>query len=184
MHIVYGPWQVVIRGMGARAERRVLGTWEYRQPGRDERRRRADRGRRPASFAPGSSEWLRSGPASGVARRQRAASGAGASELWLLGASELMLGGSSEQLFQGASELRVPRRQRAHDSPGPASGCCAAPASGCWAGASERCSPAPASGRVRGASERDDRRRQRVPARQAPASASAVSPPAPTTSSR
>ena len=30
-HVVYGPWQVVIRGIGARAERRVLGTWEYRR---------------------------------------------------------------------------------------------------------------------------------------------------------
>ena len=31
VHISYGPWQVVIRGLGARAERRVLGTWEYRR---------------------------------------------------------------------------------------------------------------------------------------------------------
>ena len=30
----YGPWQLVIRGLGARAERRVLGTWEYRRPSR------------------------------------------------------------------------------------------------------------------------------------------------------
>ncbi|HVR63224.1 MAG TPA: DUF4912 domain-containing protein, partial [Polyangia bacterium] len=31
VHITYGPWQVVIRGLGARAERRVLATWEYRR---------------------------------------------------------------------------------------------------------------------------------------------------------
>ena len=43
-HVMYGPWQVVIRGIGARAERRVLGTWEYRRQvavdGGVERRRR------------------------------------------------------------------------------------------------------------------------------------------------
>src|SRR5262249_50002631 len=27
-HIIYGPWQVVIRGLGARAERRILAVWE------------------------------------------------------------------------------------------------------------------------------------------------------------
>ena len=31
VHVVYGPWQVIIRGLGARAERRVLGTWEYKR---------------------------------------------------------------------------------------------------------------------------------------------------------
>src|SRR5262249_20120710 len=27
-HVVYGPWQVIIRGVGARAERRILAVWE------------------------------------------------------------------------------------------------------------------------------------------------------------
>ena len=40
-HVMYGPWQVVIRGIGARAERRVLGTWEYRRQIEVDRRRRA-----------------------------------------------------------------------------------------------------------------------------------------------
>src|SRR6185503_15614938 len=45
VHVVYGPWQVVIRGIGARAERQVLATWEYRRqvelPGGVERSLRA-----------------------------------------------------------------------------------------------------------------------------------------------
>ena len=104
-HVMYGPWQVVIRGVGARAERRVLGTWEYRRQvaveGGLERMETFGGG-----FAPGSSEWLTMGAS------ERAWMGAsellfrGASELWLLGASELLYGGASERAFLGGSELR------------------------------------------------------------------------------
>ena len=105
-HVMYGPWQVVIRGLGARAERRVLSTWEYRRrvdvTGGIERSVFA-RG----TLAPGSSEWLMLGAS------ERAWMGAsellyrGGSELWLLGASELLLRGASETLFTGASEYRL-----------------------------------------------------------------------------
>jgi hypothetical protein len=105
VHVVYGPWQVVIRGLGARAERRLLSTWEYRRkvelPGGVERSLFSQ-----GTLAPGSSEWLMMGAS------ERAWVGAsellfrGASELWLLGASELRLGGASETMFMGASELR------------------------------------------------------------------------------
>jgi len=105
-HVMYGPWQVIIRGLGARAERRVLGAWEYRRRvevvGGVEKSLFAT-----GTFGPGSSEWLMAGGS------ERAWMGAsellyrGASELWLLGASEIMFGGASETLFAGASEYRL-----------------------------------------------------------------------------
>src|SRR5262245_21069795 len=96
-HVMYGPWQVVIRGIGARAERRVLGTWEYRRQvaveGGVERF-----GMTGGGYAPGSSEWMMMGAS------ERA--WMGASELWLMGASETLLGGASERAFLGGSEFR------------------------------------------------------------------------------
>jgi hypothetical protein len=106
-HVMYGPWQVVIRGIGARAERRVLGTWEYRRQvaveGGIERLTNVGVG---GGYAPGSSEWMLMGAS------ERAWIGAsemlwrGASELWLLGASEMLYAGASERAFLGGSELR------------------------------------------------------------------------------
>jgi hypothetical protein len=105
VHVVYGPWQVVIRGIGARAERRVLATWEYKRTvaltGGIERDVVAW-----GRLAPGSSEWMALGAS------DRAWLGAsellfrGASEMYLLGASELRFRGASETLFGGASEYR------------------------------------------------------------------------------
>ena len=51
-HVMYGPWQVVIRGIGARAERRVLGTWEYRRQIAVEGGVERDRRRRAAATRP------------------------------------------------------------------------------------------------------------------------------------
>jgi hypothetical protein len=103
-HVMYGPWQVVIRGIGARAERRVLGTWEYRK------QISVEGGIERLTFgggvAPGSSEWMLMGAS------ERAWIGAsellyrGASELWLMGASEVMFAGASERGFLGGSEYR------------------------------------------------------------------------------
>jgi hypothetical protein len=105
MHIVYGPWQVVIRGIGARAERRVLGTWEYRRQvaiagGAD--KTHAPEGR----FAPGSSEWMMAGASERMWLGASELSGRGGSELWMLGASEARFRGASEALLAGASERR------------------------------------------------------------------------------
>jgi hypothetical protein len=103
-HLSYGPWQVIIRGIGARAERRVLGTWEYRRQIAVEGG--VERVTTGGGFAPGSSEWLMMGAS------ERAWLGAselllrGASELWLMGASEKLLGGASERAFIGGSEFR------------------------------------------------------------------------------
>jgi hypothetical protein len=83
-HIVYGPWQVVIRGLGAHQGRSVLARWEvYR------------------SWISSAGHEVRGGVTGGAA----AAPGrGGASERLALGASELRLGGASETLFAGASQ--------------------------------------------------------------------------------
>ncbi|HEX4403257.1 MAG TPA: DUF4912 domain-containing protein [Polyangia bacterium] len=106
VHLVYGPWQVVIRGTGARAERRVLATWEYRRtielPGGAERDDAALGQWEPV--APGASEWRLVGASE---RRWLGASELlfrGGSEVWLMGASERFFKGASERLFKGASE--------------------------------------------------------------------------------
>jgi hypothetical protein len=88
-HVVSGPWQVVVRGINARAERRVVATWEiYRSWV-------ASEGYEVVTGAgwrlmPGASEMI----------------AVGASERRWLGASELRLGGSSALYAMGASELR------------------------------------------------------------------------------
>ena len=103
VQIVYGPWQVVIRGIGAHAERRVLATWEIRRSWATTLGvERAETVWGP--LTPGSSEWVAQG---GSERMWMGASElrlGGASELFLVGASELRLGGASETRYSGASE--------------------------------------------------------------------------------
>jgi hypothetical protein len=104
-HIVYGPWQVVIRGLGARAERKILAVWEtYRSwVGHSGAASHVvTRGMR----TPGGSEQVALGASE---LRWRAASElrlGGASEVFRLGASELRYLGASETLYSGASEWR------------------------------------------------------------------------------
>jgi hypothetical protein len=106
VHVVYGPWQVIIRGLGARAERRVLGTWQYKRQvavsGGFERFAELT-----GQLAPGSSEWM----SQGASERSWLGSSellfGGASELWMIGASEMRLGGASELMYTGASERRL-----------------------------------------------------------------------------
>jgi uncharacterized protein len=114
--VVYGPWQVVIRNLGARMESAVLGRWEVYRSWVAEGGRDVLLTIRPA--------WLR-GSAAGASELLLGASerlwrGAselrlgGASEVWRLGASEVRLGGASERLFMGASQwmLRGASEQR------------------------------------------------------------------------
>ncbi len=103
VQIVYGPWQVVIRGLGAHAERRVLATWEIRRSWATtvgtEKTETLWR-----EVGPGSSEWIAQG---GSERSWLGGSElrlGGASELFMIGASELRLGGASETRYAGASE--------------------------------------------------------------------------------
>jgi hypothetical protein len=105
VHVVYGPWQVVIRGVGGRAERRVLATWEYRRtierPGGVERDEAAGHWE---PVAPGASEMRFVGASD---RRWAGASellARGGSEMYMVGASERLYGGASERLYRGASE--------------------------------------------------------------------------------
>jgi hypothetical protein len=107
VHVVYGPWQVVIRGAGARAERRVLATWEYRRTvevqGGFERLEHAGWWE---PVAPGASE-MRYIAGGASERRWLGASELlmrGGSEVYMLGASERLLRGASERLYRGASE--------------------------------------------------------------------------------
>jgi hypothetical protein len=105
-HIVYGPWRVVIRGLGARAERRILAVWEVHRSWVAQ----ADGAVYVAAgpgLASGSSEQVVRGASE---RRWRAASElrlGGASELYRLGASELRYLGASEIVYAGASERRL-----------------------------------------------------------------------------
>jgi hypothetical protein len=107
-HVVYGPWQIVIRGLGAWAERRVVATWELAcswVAGATTQRSAA----RGTAGAPGSSEHL----AGASELRLGGASEVyviGASEIRYLGASETLYGGASERAYGGASEWSIPRR--------------------------------------------------------------------------
>lgn len=101
-HVVYGPWQVVIRNLGAHEERAELGRWSIFRSwvaaaGREVRTVEARVAARPggASEAMGSERsWL-------AASEIRLAGG---SEIWRVGASELRLSGASETFFAGASQ--------------------------------------------------------------------------------
>jgi hypothetical protein len=119
-HVVWGPWQVVIRGVGSHAEQEVLARWEVY-------RTWTSGGWREVSHQlgeppPGSSErmmgaserWGRTGSELRLmGASERFAIGAselrmmGASERILQGASEWLLRGSSERRFLGASEWRM-----------------------------------------------------------------------------
>ena len=107
VHVLYGPWQVVIRGIGARAERRILATWQIYYSwvvhgGSEEVQAMTTTG-----VPPGGSELLMRGASE---RRWLGASEirlAGASEIFQMGASEIRYVGATETLFWGASERRL-----------------------------------------------------------------------------
>ncbi|HJX53982.1 MAG TPA: DUF4912 domain-containing protein [Polyangia bacterium] len=105
-HVVHGPWQVVIRGLGAHYGRAVVARWEiYKSWIADEGKETHVRDIHPV-LPPGASE-LRMGASE---RRWRYASEArlgGASEVFYLGASQYMMGGASERRLAGASEVRL-----------------------------------------------------------------------------
>jgi hypothetical protein len=107
VHVLFGPWQVIIRGIDARLEKRVLATWEmfysWVVPGGTEELV----GGTATVVAPGSSELLLRGASE---RRWMGASEyrlGGASETFRVGASEIRFLGATETLFRGASERRL-----------------------------------------------------------------------------
>jgi hypothetical protein len=118
-HVVWGPWQVVIRGVGAHAEQGVIAQWElYRSwttsGWREVSRQVGDGPGGSSERMVGASErWGRSGSEVRLmGASERFAVGAseirmmGASERWFLGASEWLMRGASERRWQGSSEWR------------------------------------------------------------------------------
>jgi hypothetical protein len=106
-HIVHGPWQVVIKGVGAHQGRQVIARWEiYRSWVADEKVDLAGGDKREVVLS-GSSEKLLVGASE---KRWRYASEmrlGGASEIFFLGASEYRARGASERLFVGASQFMM-----------------------------------------------------------------------------
>jgi hypothetical protein len=103
-HVVWGPWQIVIRGVGAHAEQEVLARWEVYRSWTSSGWREVNRS--PAELFTGSSELM----AGASERWGRAGSELrllGASERFALGASEIRMLGASERFFLGASEWLV-----------------------------------------------------------------------------
>ena len=106
-HVVFGPWRVVIRNLGARSERAVQGAWVVYRSWAVEAGHEVRPGLRTANSRSGASEHLALG-----ASERRWISGSelrlgGASEVWRAGASELAYRGASERLLAGGSEARL-----------------------------------------------------------------------------
>jgi hypothetical protein len=106
-HVVHGPWEVVIKGVGAHQGRAVVARWEIYRSWVGEERAEIAGGLMKEVPIPGSSEKLLVGASE---RRWRYASEArlgGASEIYFLGASEYRAKGASERMFMGASQLKM-----------------------------------------------------------------------------
>lgn len=103
--VVHGPWQVVIRNLGAHASRSVVARWQIYRSWVAEGGREVRAGA-PRAAPVGASEAL-----AGASERAWASGSelrlSGASEVWRLGASELRYAGGSERLYSGASEVRA-----------------------------------------------------------------------------
>jgi len=100
-HVVFGPWQLVVRGLGAFEGPRARTRWMvYRSWA-------VETGNEAPLEAPGERMLGSSALVGGSERRLRGASELllrGASELVYRGASERRLGGASERVYGGASE--------------------------------------------------------------------------------
>lgn len=99
VHVMHGPWQVVIRGVGAYAGRRVLSRWEVYRSWSQVLRTEGERVGGGGGVGVGASERFLGASLGQSELRLR-----GASEVFFLGASQLRLGGASEYSFGGASE--------------------------------------------------------------------------------
>ncbi len=143
-HVVQGPWRVVIRNLGTRSERELIGTWEIHRSWSVEGGRQLSMGSGGATLRVGASESVAAGASE---RRWISASElrlGGASERWRVGASEVHFRGATEQLFAGASQAQqrgASERQYAGGSESRLGGA----SEGGYAGGSE--------GRLAGASE-------------------------------
>jgi hypothetical protein len=97
-HVIWGPWQVVIKGIGAHASGEVLGQWEiYRSW--------SGTGWQVARVAGNGAALGTGGTGARIGASELRLGGA--SERYRMGASELRLGGASEKMYIGSSELRL-----------------------------------------------------------------------------
>jgi len=105
-HIAYGPWQVVIRGLGAHYQRQVLARWEVQRSWVAEEGHQVHGVRVMAREGEpgGSSELVALGASELRWRGESELRLMGGSERMYLGASEKRAMGSSERMFRGASE--------------------------------------------------------------------------------
>ena len=114
-HVVEGPWRVVIRGLGAHAERALLGGWEIDRSWSVHGGRELRAGPGRVVLRAGASEQVVAGASerrwgSGSEVRMKGASErfrTGASEVSFRGASERLLAGASQALLRGASERHL-----------------------------------------------------------------------------
>lgn len=96
VHVVEGPWRVVIRNIGAHSERQVLGTWEIHRAWTALSGHAVRVGGGQAGAGASEVHWL-----AGSEYRL-----GGASERWRIGASEVAWRGASERMMAGASQWR------------------------------------------------------------------------------
>ncbi len=106
--VVYGPWQVVIRGLGAHYRRQVMSRWEVYRTWIAEEGHEIRGLRTMASGTPGgSSEHMTMGASERSWRGHSELRMLGGSEMFYLGASDKRMLGASELRFAGASEKRL-----------------------------------------------------------------------------
>jgi hypothetical protein len=104
-HVVYGPWEVVIRGLAAHRRRSVLARWEIHRSWISEEGREVRGGVLvDGDLMAGSSGLLGRGASERSWRAGSELRLGGASEMLWMGASERRFGGASERLYQAASE--------------------------------------------------------------------------------
>jgi hypothetical protein len=103
-HVHYGPWQVVIRGLGAHFTRQVLARWEMQRSWVAEEGHEIRGVRVIAHEGSGSSELMAAGASERRWRGESEMRLRGASERYFVAASEKRLGGASETMFIGASQ--------------------------------------------------------------------------------
>jgi hypothetical protein len=106
-HVVHGPWQVVIKGVGAHQGRSVVARWEIYRSWVGEEKTEAAPVRTEEMAIPGSSEKLLVGASEKRWRHASEMRLGGASEVYFLGASEYRARGASERLFLGASQYKM-----------------------------------------------------------------------------
>lgn len=104
-HVVYGPWQVEIRNLGAHAERAVVARWEVFRSWVASAGREVQVASQPGKMVlrTGASE-LMAGASERIWLSASELRLGGASEVWRIGASELRFRGASERTFAGASQ--------------------------------------------------------------------------------